>query len=173
MPQPGYELTPPLLERLLGLENVEGVKWCSYDMRNFVTCLRLFADKLHFINNQPPFVLSLPIKLGMTGFINAHGIVAPRLVLHIWELWRNKRYDEYDELTLRMYVDPILRVYMPEESKWRGMGEGPLARLGMETAGLTMGPPFPAQQPLSEEFVQNFRENFRKTNVSEWVDWTE
>jgi len=173
MPQPGYDLTPPLLERLAGLDNVEGVKWSSFDLRNYVTCLRLFADKLNFINNQPPFVLSLPIKLGMTGFINAHGNVAPRLVLHIWDLWKNKRYEEYDELTLRMYVDPILRVHMPEELKWRGMGEGPLARLGMEAAGLSMGPSFPAQQPLSDEFIRNLRESYDRSGVAEWVDWKE
>ena len=173
MPQPGYEFTPPLLERLLSLENVEGVKWCSYDMRNYVTCLRLFAGKLNFINNQPPFVLSLPIKLGMTGFINGHGNVAPRLVLHIWDLWQNKRYDEYDELILRMYVDPVLRVHMPEELRWRGMGEGPLARLDMETAGLKMGPSFPAQQPLGEEFAKDFREGFAQSGLADWVDWKE
>lgn len=173
MPQPGYELTPPLLDRLVELGNVEGVKWSSFNLRNYVTCLRLFADQLNFINNQPPFVLSLPIKLGMTGFINWHGCVAPRLVLHIWDLWKNKRYDEYDELTLRLYVDPILRVHMPEEIQWRGMGEGPLARLGMEAAGLSMGPSFPAQQPLGDEFIRNYRENYEKSGVAEWVDWKE
>ena len=173
MPQPGYELTPPLLERLCGLANVEGVKWSSYDMRNFVTCLRLFADELNFISNQPPFVLSIPIKLGMTGFIDSRGNVAPRLVLHIWDLWKNKRYDEYDALTLRMSIDPKLRIHMPEELHWRGMGEGPLARLDMEAAGLSMGPSFPAQQPLGEEFVRNFRESHDKSGLAEWVDWKE
>ncbi len=173
MPRPGYELTPPLLERLLRLENVEGVKWSSYDMRNYVTCLRLFAQELNFINNQPPFVLSIPIKLGMTGFIDAHGNVAPRLVLHIWDLWQNKRYDEYDELILRMSIDPVLHVHMPEELQWRGMGEGPLARLGMEAAGLRMGPPFPAQEPLGEAFVKRFEESYQKSGLADWVDWKE
>jgi len=173
MPQPGFDLTPPLLERLCGLANVEGVKWSSYDMRTYVTCLRLFASELNFINNQPPFVLSIPIKLGMTGFIDARGNVAPRLVLHIWDLWQRKQYDEYDALILRMYIDPSLRIRMPEELQWRGMGEGPLARLDMETAGLRMGPPFPAQQPLTEEFVKDFQERYHKTGLAEWVDWQE
>ena len=128
MPKRSYEFTPPLFERLTGLENVGGVKWSSHDMRNCVTCLRLFAEEFKFINNQPHFVLSLPIKLGMTGFINAHGNCAPRLVHHIWDLWRNRKYDE---LILKMYVDPQLQGHMPEEVQWRGMGEGPLARLVM------------------------------------------
>ncbi|MDP6503021.1 MAG: dihydrodipicolinate synthase family protein [Planctomycetota bacterium] len=173
MPKPGYELTPPIIERLLQLENVEGVKWSSHDMRNYVTCLRLFADELNFINNQPPFVLSIPIKLGMTGFINSHANVAPRLVLHMWDLWKNKKYDEYDELLLKMYIDPHLRIHMPEELQWRGMGEGPLARAGMEAAGLSMGPSFPAQQPLSDDFVKHFHEGFEKSGLADWVDWKE
>jgi len=173
MPRPGYEFTPPILERLIELENVEGLKWSSWDMRNYVTCARLFAGEINFINNQPPFVLSVPIKLGFTGFLNAHGNCAPRLSLHIWDLWKNKKYQEYDELILKMYIDPGLRVHMPEEMQWKGMGEGPLARLGMEAMGCKMGPPFPAQQPLSEAFVKNFMEGYEKSGIAEWVDWKE
>ena len=113
------------------------------------------------------------IDQGITGFINGHGNVAPRLVLHIWDLWQNKRYDEYDQLVLRMYVDPVLRMHMPEELRWRGMGEGLLARLEMETAGLKMGPSFPAQQPLGEEFARDLREGFAKSGLADWVDWKE
>lgn len=173
MPQPGYEFRPPLFERLLALDNIEGVKWSSFDLRNFFTCARLFSGEFNFISNQPPFVLSLPIKLGMTGFINAHGNCAPRLVLHLWDLWKNKRYEEYDALMLDMYIDPWLHVHMPEELQWRGMGEGPLARLGMEAMGCKMGPSFPAQHPLSEAFVENFMEGYRRSGLAEWVDWKE
>jgi 4-hydroxy-tetrahydrodipicolinate synthase len=171
MPRPGYEFTPPVLEQLIELKNVEGLKWSSWDMRNYVACARLFADEINFINNQPHFVLSLPIKLGFTGFLNAHGNCAPRLALHIWELWKNKQYDAYDEFILKMYVDPGLQVHMPEEFRWRGMGEGPLARLGLEAMGCKMGPPFPAQRPLSEAFVKNFMEGYEKSGIAEWVDW--
>ena len=173
MPRPGYEFTPPVLERLIQLRNIEGLKWSSWDMRNYVTCARLFAQEINFINNQPAFVLSLPIKLGFTGFLNAHGNCAPRLALHIWDLWKNKKYDEFDDLMLKMYVDPSLRVHQPEEIQWRGMGEGPKARLGMEAMGLKMGPSFPAQQPLSEAFVQAFMEGYDKSGIAEWVDWKE
>jgi dihydrodipicolinate synthase/N-acetylneuraminate lyase len=171
MPRPGYEFTPPIMDRLIKLENVEGIKLASWDLRNYVTLARLFASEISFINNQPPFVLSLPIKLGFTGFINSHGNLAPRLVLHIWDLWQKKKYDEYDDLILKMYVDPHLRIHMPEEVQWRGMGEGPLARLGMETMGCKMGPSFEAQQPLSEAFVKNFVEGYEKSGLAEWVDW--
>jgi 4-hydroxy-tetrahydrodipicolinate synthase len=113
MPRPGYEFTPPLLERLVELENVEGVKWSSWDMRNYVSCLVLFADKLNFINNQG-FVLSLPIRLGMKGFINSDGNAAPRLVLHLWDLWKNKKLDEYDARFLVVFLrgeqEPLAKI---------------------------------------------------------------
>ena len=171
MPRPGYEFTAPVLERLVELQNVEALKWSSWDMRTYVTCARLFADQINFINNQPPFVLSLPIKLGFTGFLHSDGNCAPRLSLHIWDLWKNKKYSEYDALMLEMYIDPRLRTHMPEELQWRGMGEGPLARLGLEAMGCKMGPPFPAQQPLSQAFVDNFMQGYRKSGVAEWVEW--
>ena len=171
MPRPGYELRPPIIERLLDLENVEGIKWSSWEMGNYVSVLRLFSKELNFINNQPYNVLSIPIKLGMAGFINSRGIVAPRLVLHMWDLWKNKKYDEYDDLVLRMYIDPNLKVHVPEEAQWRGMGEGPYVRLGMEAMGCKMGPPFPAQQPLSDIAVKDFMEGYKKSGHDEWIDW--
>jgi len=173
MPRPGYEFTPPILERLIELENVVALKWSSWDMRNFFTVGRLFTGEINLIDNQPPFVLSIPIKLGFKGFLNSQGNCAPRLALHIWDLWKNKKYEEYEELIMKMYVDPNLRIHMPEELQWRGMGEGPLARLGIEAMGLKMGPPFPAQLPLSEAFQKNFMEAYEKSGIAEWVDWKE
>lgn len=172
MPRPGYEFTPPLFERLAELENVEGVKWSSWDMRNYVSCLVLFADKLNFINNQG-FVLSLPIRLGMKGFINSDGNAAPRLVLHLWDLWKNEKLDEYDAFMRKMYVDPYLKVHIPEEAQWRGMGEGPWVRLKMEVMGVEMGPSFPAQLPLPEAARKEFEEGYEESGMAEWVDWEE
>jgi len=100
-------------------------------------------------------------------------MVAPRLVLHIWDLVKNKRYDEYDELMLKLYVDPTLHVHTPEEASWVGMGEGPQARLGMETLGLELGPAFPAQQPPTDEYVKYYEAGVKKSGLLEWVDWKE
>ena len=173
MPRPGYEFHPAIMERLIKLDNIAALKWSSWDMRNYFTVAKLFTDEINLINNQPPFVLSLPIKLGFKGFLNAHGNCAPRLALHIWDLWKNKKYDEFDELMLKMYINPTLKINMPEEIQWRGMGEGPLARLGMEAMGLKMGPPFPAQVPLGKAFVKNFMEGYKKSGIHDWVDWKE
>ena len=173
MPQPGYDFTEKVFERLAQMENVEGVKWSSHDQAHFVAMARLFAGELNFICNQTTNVLSLPIKLGFTGFINSDGLVAPRLALHMWEQWRSKRYDEFDDLMLKLYVDPYLRLTQPEDITWASMGEGPFVRAGMEALGMKMGPSFPAQQAMSDDTVRQRVEGVRTSGILGWVDWDE
>jgi len=172
-PQPGYDFNEPVFEKFVEMENVDGVKWSSFNQVHYMTMARLFTDKLHFICNQTDRVLSLPIKLGFKGFVNSDGFVAPRFILHEWDLWKNKKYEEFDDLVLKTYVDPFLRLNQPEDITWRSMGEGPNARLGMETLGLKMGPAFPAQQPLSKDSARQKAEGYRKSGLLDWVDWKE
>lgn len=169
----GYEFTPPIFERLVQLENVEGAKWLSYDVENWVKSILLFRDEISFINNMDPWVLSLPIRLGCTGFLCADGNVAPRLALHMWNLWKNKEYDQYDEFILNNYIFPKLSVSGPMPHDYFGLGEGPRGRLSMEAAGLKLGPPFPAQLPIVGEEREKFIEAYRKGPKYEWVDWRE
>ena len=172
-PQPGYDFTEKVFEKFVEMENVVGVKWSSFSQAHYVTMARLFADKINLICNQTQRVLSLPIKLGFKGFVNSDGLVAPRFVLHEWDLWKNKRYDEFDDLMLKTYIDPFLRLSHPEDITWKSMGEGPHARLGAEVLGLKMGPAFPAQQPVSKDSVRQRTEGYKKSGLFDWVDWKE
>ena len=115
--------------------NVVGVKWSANDQKFALTMYRRYADALNFIDNDMPAALSLPAKLGATGFVNSDWLVAPRFVLREWELFRERRYDELDDLLLTTYVDPFLGLAEPEDVVWQSMGEGPHARAGMETSG--------------------------------------
>jgi dihydrodipicolinate synthase/N-acetylneuraminate lyase len=172
-PQPGYDFQEPVFEKFVEFENVIGVKWSSFDQGFYLTMARLFADKLNFVCNQMNRVLSLPAKLGFKGFINSNSLVAPRFALHEWELFKNGRYDELDDLLLKIEVDPFLRLSQPEDVVWRSMGEGPHVRVGMEALGLKMGPAFPAQKALSPDSIRQRREGFEKSGILEWVDWRE
>ena len=100
-------------------------------------------------------------------------LVASRFALHEWELFKNGKYDELDDLILKFEVDPFLRLSQPEDVIWSSMGEGPFVRVGMEALGLKMGPAFPAQQPLSQDSVRRRREGFARSGILEWVDWKE
>ncbi len=172
-PMPGYDFGEPVFEAFVGMPNVVGVKWSSYDQKFATSMYRRYADKLNFIDNDMPAALSLPAKLGATGFVNSDMLVAPRFVLHEWELFRERRYDELDDLLLRSYVDPFLGLAEPEDVVWASMGEGPHARAGMETLGLRMGPAFPAQQPLSADTHRRIQEGYRRSGIHDWVDWKE
>jgi 4-hydroxy-tetrahydrodipicolinate synthase len=172
-PMPGYDFGEPVFEAFVEMHDVVGVKWSSHDQKFALSMYRLFADRLNFIDNDMPAALSLPAKLGATGFINSDGLVAPRFVLHEWALFRERRYDELDDLLLRTYVDPFLGLAEPEDIVWASMGEGPHARAGMEALGLRMGPAFPAQQPLSEDSLRWIRDGYRKSGIMSWVDWRE
>ena len=172
MPQPGWDLSPKLLDKMVELENIEGLKWRSFDFSNYITVARLFADRISLIDNQLN-TLSLSPKLGFKGFINSDGSVAPRLVLHLWKLWQEKKYDEFDQLMLKLYIDPFLGVNRPEDITWKSMGEGPFIRLKAESLGMKMGPSFPAQLPMSEDSVRQRLDAVRKSGLLEWVDWKE
>ena len=173
MPSPPFNYTPSLLERFLNdLENVEGVKWFNFDFINWVQVTRLFADELTFINAHPIYPLSLPMKLGMKGFFHSDGNLAPRLSLHMWDLWQKKKYEEFDDLILKIYIDPVLekkpyRVLEP----WNSMGEGPLARSTMEILGCKVGPSFEAQQDVTEEYIRVHTEHYKRSGLMDWVDW--
>jgi hypothetical protein len=169
MPGGGFEYRAPLLERFTELENVVGIKWSSFDIKHYANMLRLFADKFNFINNGG--IMSVGPRLGMRGFIDFQANIAPRLSLHKWGLWQEKKWDELDELTLKMAVDPFVKVVHPEEQTWVGMGEGPTSRLRLRALGMEAGPEFPAQAPLPQDYVDAYLRGTKASGVLEWVDW--
>ena len=169
MPKPGFELTASLLEQFTELKNVVGVKWSSHEPMHYFRILRQFADRFNFIDNMQIF--SLGSRLGMKGFISHFANVAPRLDLKRWDLLQNRKYEEYDELFLKMHFDPYVTMVTPEQASWVGMGEGPTARLSLRLLGMDSGPPFPAQAPLPEGYIEDARRAVEASGMLEWVDW--
>jgi 4-hydroxy-tetrahydrodipicolinate synthase len=170
MPKPGFEFSQPLIERFLTLENVAGIKWSSHDVRHYVRMLRLFSDKLRFIDNMGG-LLNLGPRLGMSGFVDFQCNVAPGLSLRRWEMIKQKRFDELDEQEIKLRMDPFIKVVNPEEASWVGMGEGPTSRLRLSALGMDSGPEFPAQAPLSEAYVRGYMRAIEASGVRQWVEW--
>src|SRR5207237_5439823 len=104
----------PVFKAFLEMRNLVGVKWSSNDQKFALTMYRRFADKLNFIDNDMPAALSLPAKVGAKGFVNSDMFVAPRFVLREWQLFRDRRFEELDDLLLMTYVDPFLGLAEPE-----------------------------------------------------------
>jgi 4-hydroxy-tetrahydrodipicolinate synthase len=170
MPAPGYEFSPRLLEHFLELERIVGIKWASFDVWHYTSILRLFGDRFAFIDNM--LVLSLGFRLGARGFIDFFANVAPRLSLTFWELLKQRRYDEFDALYLRLRFDPFIRLIRPEHQRWIGVGEGPTSRLWLRLFGMETGPAFPPQAPLSPEYEEAARRALEHSGLREWVEWS-
>jgi 4-hydroxy-tetrahydrodipicolinate synthase len=169
MPKPGFEFDAKLLERLGELENVEGVKWSSNDIRHYLRVLRLFSERFSFIDNM--ILFSLGFRLGAKGFINFHANVAPRFGLKLWELAQQRQYDEFDKMWLKLRFDPMINVVRPEEQAWVGVGEGPSSRLTLRALGMEAGPAFPAQAEPPQEYLDAARRAIEASGMLEWVDW--
>jgi len=159
----GYEITPELLNRLTPLENLVAVKWSSFDVNNFLRGLRLFADKFNFIDNQGLF--SLGYMLGMKGFISFIGNFAPKVELHLWELLKQRKYEEFNEEWARTHFDPFAAITGPEEQAWSGVGEGTLVKAMMEAVGNPFGPPFPPQVELTKDKKEKLRKAYIKAGI--------
>jgi len=169
MPKPGFELTPRLLERFTGLENVVGIKWASDDIMHYLRVLRLFGGRFNFIDNMGIF--SLGARFGIKGFIDFYANAAPRYSLKLWELLQQKKFDEFDQLWLKTRFDPFIKVVRPEEQAWVGVGEGPTSRATLSVLGIEAGPIFPAQAPLPPAYAEGARKAIEASGILEWVDW--
>ncbi|MCX6030371.1 MAG: dihydrodipicolinate synthase family protein [Chloroflexi bacterium] len=170
MPAPGFELTANILEQFTHLENVVGVKWSCNSIWHYLRMLRLFRDRLNFIDNM--IIMSLGMRLGARGFIDWYANAAPNLSLKFWELLKAGKYDEYDTLYLKLRFDPSLAVVNPEQQSWIGMGEGPTARQRLRLLGLDSGPSFPAQEPMPPSYDESVRRGIESSGILEWVEWT-
>ena len=170
MPRPGFELSAALLQQFTQLEHVVGIKWSSGNIWHYLRMLRMFSDRFSFVDNL--MILSLGARLGARGFIDWYANAAPRLSLKFWELLRDKKYEEFDSLYMKLRLDPYLRTVSPEQQNWVGMGEGPTARMRLKLLGLDSGPVFPAQAPMPPSYEEAVRHSLESSGILEWVEWT-
>ena len=169
MPGPGYSYSRKLFERLADLENVVGVKWTGSTIDDYVGFQQMFGDRLVFLENRMFF--SQGARFGMKGFIDVPGNVAPRLSLHQWELMREGRYDELDDLYRKLRFNPV---YHPGSVTPPGapmVADGPHAMMLLKLMGLDAGPFFPGQAPPPDGYVEHHRKLIEKSGIMDWVDW--
>ena len=82
------------------------------------------------------------------------------------------RYDDLDELLMRVHFDPMTTMTTADAPGFAGMGDGPQGKLRWSILGLETGPPFPAQAMPSKAFSDHTRKILEAPGgVREWVDW--
>ncbi len=172
-----FEFRHNLFERFTGLENIDGLKWGSLSLTHWAGMLRLFRHRFNFIEQGG--MLALGYRLGMVGFIDTIGNAAPRYSLKRWELIREKRFEELDQLELVRFdadLSGARTLTAVEAAKglsanYSGMGEGPPARARLLAMGMDTGPHFPHQEPVSEAFTRSVAASIEASGFMKWVDW--
>ncbi len=167
-PAPGYEMTRTLMERFIDLENVVGFKWSSASAAHYVGMLKLFADEFAFIDNG--MMNSAGARHGMAGFVDFFGNVAPSLSLKKWEMFRDGKYDELDELLDKLHFDTDNRL-SNETPAFSSVADGVFGHVRWETMGLHAGPNFPAQAPAPQALYDHTRKVFTESGLMEHVEW--
>ena len=165
----GFELTRGLFERFTELEHVVGFKWSSSKVAHYTGILKLVGDRFNFIDNA--MTNSLGARLGMRGFVDFYGNVAPRLSLKKWELFNGGKYDELDELLYGLHFDAENRLNTPDAPGFASVADGAYGHLRWRTMGLDVGPNFPAQAQPPAAYVEHTRKVVEASGIMEWVDW--
>ena len=169
MPNPGYEFSRTLFEKFVDLENMVGIKWSGFNAKHVLKMIRLFKDRFNFLDNNRIF--SHGARMGSMGFTEFYGNVAPRLTIKLWDLYRNKRYNELDEFELKLEFDPETKLIGPSESPSNFMGEGTASNMILAAMGMDMGPPFPAQSKIDGKILKAYEKFVQKSGLIDWVDW--
>ena len=165
----GFELTRGLFERFTDLEHMVGFKWSSASVAHYVGILKLFSDRFSFIDNA--MTNSLGARLGMRGFVDFYGNVAPRLSMKKWELFSGRRYDELDELLAKLHFDAENELNTPDAPTFGSVADGVFGHLRWRLMGLDAGPNFPAQAEPSAAYVEHARKTIDASGIREWIDF--
>tara|TARA_Y100001960_G_scaffold46902_3_gene47355 strand:- start:2471 stop:3445 length:975 start_codon:yes stop_codon:yes gene_type:complete len=169
MPNPGYEFSRSLFERFSDLENIVGIKWSGFNVKHVLQMIRLFKERFNFLDNNRIF--SHGARMGSVGFTEFYGNVAPRLTIKLWDLYKNKLYNELDQFELELEFDPEMKLMDSTKSPSRFMGEGTASNMILSAMGMDIGPPFPAQLRIEGETLNSYREFVQKSGLLKWVDW--
>ena len=93
----GTTLTPPLIERLAGLDSVVSLKYGSPNLLNdMAVVIDRFADRFAFIDNSLGFTSVSSHMHGATGHISGPATWWPEFELSFFDLMEEGRYAEAD-----------------------------------------------------------------------------
>lgn len=150
------DIDPVFFEKkLLGLRHIIAMKWSSKSNTNMMNMMRLFADRINFIDNDIPGTGPLVPMLGGRGFISIIANHNPELEIKIWSLLQRKQYKNALHEVLNFHTPLYAWKAEPEQAM---MGEAEPFKTGMEIIGRPLGGVRPPQLPLNRGQKAKVRE---------------
>jgi 4-hydroxy-tetrahydrodipicolinate synthase len=159
-----FEIKPKLMEKLITLENVVGVKWTSFDSVNFIQVLKEFSNRVNFIDNST--MTSLAFQLGAKGYISLLGNIAPKAELYLYSLLEKRDYEKFDKEYKRLHAWREV-LGSAEELSFLGVGEGTISKAIFQAIGKDFGPPLPPQRQISLEMIERVKRVLEENKVLE------
>lgn len=155
-----YKISFQVIDRLLLLPNVVGLKWAADSAYEYNKGLRSFAKRTLVIDNQLQFVLTH--MLGGRGIDTHPSNYWPEWGVRLWGLLQDGKYTEAEA--------SITKVLMPfydllfEIMQFTG-SEGNLDKLCMELIGFERSPPRPPVRDYRDKFRDKARKMLRDCGV--------
>jgi dihydrodipicolinate synthase/N-acetylneuraminate lyase len=157
-----YDVSTALVERLVTLPNIVGLKWSMPDggWMEFEQVICRFADEFSIIDNQMRFVTS-------------HMLGARGIEVHVCNYWPQWGVKVWGLLEGHQYVEAqreLIRVAMPFMALWQEMerqtsGDGYLDKLCMELVGIGSSRCRPPTRDLREKYRDKARQMLLECGV--------
>ena len=154
-PRTGIIISPEVLERLTGFDNVAGMKDSSGDLSLSQEYIRRAGDKIPLIMGRDTLIYSA-LTLGAQGAVNTVGNVAPKLLLELYEA--AKGGDHKEALRLQAKVNLIRQAL--------GLGTFPAAvNEAVNLIGKPGGHPRKPVIPLNENQRESLRRALKEAEI--------
>jgi dihydrodipicolinate synthase/N-acetylneuraminate lyase len=159
-----------LVERLIELPNVVGLKWATPDLgfMEFEQVVSHFSDRLGIIDNQMRFVVS--------HILGARGIEVhvcnywPQWGVRMWKLLESQQYFEAQQ-ELEQVAMPFMVLW--QEMEQHTSGDGYLDKLCMELVGLGSSRCRPPTRDVRDQFRERTRQMLMRCGVPGVVGHTD
>jgi dihydrodipicolinate synthase/N-acetylneuraminate lyase len=150
----GTTLTPPIIERLAGLDNVVSLKYGSANLlKDMGTVIERFSDRFAFIDNSLGFTATVSHMHGATGHISGPSTWWPEFELRFFDMMEQGQYTEAERWQSRLA--PYMAYHTGEFWKsHRYFHDSAVIKASLDYVGLHGGPlraPFRAMTPSEKE----------------------
>lgn len=163
-----FDITPPLLDRLITLDNFVSLKWTANEPSNLINTLKNYSKKVAIIDNSS--MSTVAYYLGATAYIPAFiAHIEPKAELYFSSLLEKKLYERFDKERNELLGPFRKAVTSVPEFNIPTAGEGTDSHAMFEVIGKPMGAPVLPQYHISKASVDELRAKLKKIGFLDHV----